>query len=317
MAETIDIVLPAARDRRSRAAGRRRPDRRRRRSRRSDYLYLLPGAILFTSFVLGPLVLTIYWSSFRWDGIGTAVWVGLDNYIRVISDPSVHVAFGNAVRLLFFYCVLPIVVGLLLAVLASRSRSRLLSWVRGFIFLPQVIAVVVVAMVWSLLYEPNSGLINEALRAIGWGDLARPWLGDFDFALPAIGVVATWTQYGLSTLLLLAGIQRIPTELFDAAKMDGAGFFREFLAVTLPSIRLELAVVVVLTMITGLRNFDLVFNMTRGGPGESTIVPALQVYRGAFVIGDVGAATALATIVTVVILGLTVTASRFFERNAS
>ncbi|UTT63689.1 carbohydrate ABC transporter permease [Microcella humidisoli] len=288
---------------------------RRSHKRWKHYLYLLPGVLLFGCFVLAPLLMTVYWSAYRWNGVGEAAWVGAENYLRILSDRSVQVAFGNAAQLLFFYCVLPLSIGLFLAVVASRSVFTGLGTVRAMIFLPQVVAVVVVAQVWALIFEPNSGTINGLLRAVGLDELARPWLGDFDFALPSVGVVATWTQYGLCMLLLLAGIQRIPQELFDAAKMDGAGFWRELSTVTFPSIRMEIAVAAVLTLITGLRNFDLVFNMTRGGPGDSTLVPALEVYRRAFVLGDVGGASALAVIITVAILALTLIVSRLFERR--
>ena len=175
---------------------------------------------------------------------------------------------------------------------------------RTLLFLPAVIAPVVVAVGWRLIYEPTSGLLNQALGAVGLSGLARPWLGDFALALPATGVVATWMEYGLVMVLFLAGIQRIPLDLYDAARVDGAGLRAEVRHVTLPGLRYELAVAVVVTVIASFRNFDLVYNLTRGGPGSATVVPVLEVYRRGFLHGQVGSAAALGVTITTIILAV-------------
>ena len=140
--------------------------------------------------------------------------------------------------------------------------------------MPQTIATVVVALAWVWIYAP-SGPLNESLRAIGLGSLARGWLGDFTFALPALGLVGTWVMFGLCLVLFLAGIQKIPTTLYEAARVDGAGRVREFFAVTLPGLRGELSVALTLTTIMALRTFDLIYVSTSGGPGTSTTVPSV------------------------------------------
>jgi raffinose/stachyose/melibiose transport system permease protein len=155
-----------------------------------------------------------------------------------------------------------------------------------------VIALVVVAVVWRRIYEPTG------------------WLGDFTLALPAIGLVGTWVAFGLALVLLLAGVQRIPRSLYDAARVDGAGPVREFFAVTLPNVRGELAVALTLTTITALRNFDLVYVTTGGGPGNATTVPALEVYRRAFGGGEVGAAAAVGVCLAAVIFVLALAINR-------
>ena len=135
--------------------------------------------------------------------------------------------------------------------------------------------------------------LNRALESIGLGALARPWLGDFTWALPAIGFVGTWVMSGLALVLFMAGVQKIPQSLYDAARVDGAGPLREFFAVTLPNLRGEIAVALTLTTIAALRNFDLVYITTQGGPGDSTSVPAFQVYNRAFQLGQIGSAAAI------------------------
>ena len=178
--------------------------------------------------------------------------------------------------------------GLLLATLLAHGRVRGVTGFRAVLFLPQTVATVVVAIAWVWIYAPD-GPLNEALRAVGLGGITRGWLGDFDFALPALGLVGTWVTFGLCLVLFLAGLQKIPHSLYEAARVDGAGRVREFFAVTLPGLRGELAVALTLTMITALRTFDLIYVSTAGGPGTSTTVPAVLVYQNAFTNGRVGA----------------------------
>ena len=222
--------------------------------RRIAYLYLLPGLVVFALFVLVPLVHSAWLSLFSWDGVTPGTWVGLANYEAVVSDPQLRSAFLHALVLVGFYAVLPIGIGLLLAAAMARSRVRGLALFRTVLFLPQVIALVVVAVMWRMIYAPEGGPLNEALRAIGLGGLAQDWLGYFTLALPSVGVIGTWVMYGLAMVLFIAGVQKIPQSLYDAARMDGAGPVREFFAVTLPGLRNELAVALTLTTIQALRS---------------------------------------------------------------
>ena len=250
-------------------------------------LYTLP-ALAFLTFVLlsTPLVFTIGLSLARWDGLGPITWAGLDNYGAFLSDSLVTASLRNAVALTIFYSALPIAIGLVTAIALARVAARARTTMRTLLFLPGVIAPVVVAVGWRLMYEPSKGLINQLLEIVGLGELARPWLGDFALALPATGVVATWMEYGLVMVLFLAGIQSIPRDLYDAARVDGAGAIAEARSVTIPSLRNEMVVALVVTVIASFRNFDLVYNLTRGGPGNATVVPVLEVYRRGFLHGQ-------------------------------
>jgi raffinose/stachyose/melibiose transport system permease protein len=266
--------------------------------RRVAYLYLLPAFALFATFVLAPLVHAGWLSLFEWDGITPGRWVGLDNYKAVISEADLRRAFGHSAVLLIFYAALPIAIGLMLAAAASRARIRGLTALRTILFLPQVIALAVVAVTWRLIYQPTG------------------WLGDFNLALPAVGLVGTWVAYGLTFVLFMAGVQKVPQSLYDAARVDGAGPLREFLAVTLPALRGEIAVALTLTTIAALRNFDLVYLTTSGGPGDATTVPAFEVYQRAFRGGEVGGAAAIGVCLAAVIFVLTVGINRVADRAA-
>jgi raffinose/stachyose/melibiose transport system permease protein len=285
--------------------------------RRIAYVYLLPGLVVFCLFVLAPLLHSAWLSLFNWDGVTPGTWAGLANYKAIVSDPRLRAAFLHALVLVAFYAVLPIGIGLLLAAAMSRTRVRGLALFRTVLFLPQVIALVVVAVMWRMIYAPDGGLINGALRAVGLGGLAQNWLGSFSLALPSVGLIGTWVMYGLAMVLFTAGVQKIPQSLYDAARMDGAGPVREFFAVTLPGLRNEIAVALTLTTIQALRSFDLVYITTGGGPGDSTSVPAFEVYNRAFRGGDVGTAAAIGVCIAALIFVLTLLINRIAEREAA
>ncbi len=276
------------------------------------YLYILPALIVYAAFLLYPFGQSVWLSFVHWDGLTVATPAGFDNYRALFSDAGLRAPFLHALLLLGFYAALPVAIGLLLAALMSRVRIRGMTFFRTVLFLPQVLALIVVGVAWRSILAPD-GLLNDALRAVGLGGLARPWLGDYTWALPAVGVVGTWVGTGLCMVLFLAGAQRIPRELYEAARMDGAGPLREFLTVTLPGLRPQIAVALTLTIVAGLRNFDLIYITTSGGPGNATSVPAYEVYHRAFETNQVGSAAAVGVALTVLIFVLTVTVSRLVE----
>ena len=281
--------------------------------RRIGYLYILPALLVYLAFALYPLLKAVYLSFFDWDGLTLGTWAGLDNYAEVLSDERLRGGFVHALVLIGFYAVLPLVIGLLLAAILHRARVRGLGFFRTVIFLPQVVAMVVIAVAWRRIYSPD-GSLNALLSAVGLDSLTRGWLGDYTFALPAVGVIGTWFEAGLVTVLLLAGMSRIPTELYEAARLDGAGPVQEFFAVTLPSVRGEIAVALTLTVIAALKTFDLIYLTTRGGPGNSTSVPSYEVYHQAFELGHVGLASAIGVCLTVIIFAISFAITRLGDR---
>jgi raffinose/stachyose/melibiose transport system permease protein len=284
--------------------------------RRVAYLYLAPAFFFYLLFAFGPLVYTTWLSFFDWDGLTVGTWVGLENYDEVLSDPDIRASFVHSFELIFFYAVLPVILGLLLASVIAHSRVRGTTFFRAVLFLPQTIATVVVAIAWVWIYAPE-GPLNEALDAVGLSSISRGWLGDFTWALPALGLVGTWVMFGLCFVLFLAGIQKIPISLYEAARVDGAGRVREFFAVTLPGLRGELAVALTLTTILALRTFDLIYVSTQGGPGTSTTVPSVLVYQNAFSNGRVGLAAAVAVVLTLLIFVVAFGITRIVDRDPS
>ncbi|MEV0634583.1 sugar ABC transporter permease [Streptomyces sp. NPDC050619] len=277
------------------------PSVRRRRRRAVALLYLLPALLPYTLFAVLPLLHTAYLSLFDWDGVTLPSFVGLDNYGRIGTDPQLRAAAWHAGALILFFSVLPICVGLVSAAIVSRRAGRRgTALVRTVLFLPQVIPLVAVGILWRWVYAED-GTLNQALRAIGLGGLADAWLGSFTWALPAVGLIGTWVVSGLCMVLFLSGTQRIDQEIYEAARMDGAGPVREFTAITVPLLRPEFAVALSITVIAALSSFDLIYITTSGGPGNSTVVPGILIYRLAFGGGAVGVASALAIVLTAVI----------------
>jgi len=273
------------------------------------YAYLAPALLLYGGFLLVPLGRAVQFSLTDWDGLGESTFIGFDNYVAIVHDERLREAFGHAVVLIFFFSIVPVGLGLVLAALLTRSRVRGLGFFRTVIFLPQVIAMVVVAVTWRQIYAPK-GPLNGLLRLVGLDSLARPWLGDYTWTLPAVGLIGSWVSTGLVTVLLMAGMSRISGDLFEAARLDGAGPVREFFAITLPSVRGEIVVALTLTIIAALKTFDLVYVTTSGGPGTSTTVPSYEVYRRAFEVGDVGGAAAVGITLTLVVFAITAVVNR-------
>lgn len=275
---------------------------------------LTPPLIVYGLFMLYPLARVVTLSFYEWDGLGVGRWVGVENYITTFSDDRLAGAFGHALVLIVFYALLPLIIGLPLATLLTRSELRGIGLFRTVVFLPQVIAMVVLAVAWRRIYAPD-GLLNSLLRAVGLDGLTRAWLGDFSTALPAVGLIGTWVSTGLVTVLLMSGIAAIPKDYYEAAILDGAGWWQRFWHITIPGVRAEILVSLTLTIIAALKTFDLVYVTTSGGPGSTTTVPSYEVYNQAFRLGSVGTASALAVVLTLVIFVINLTINLVGERQ--
>lgn len=286
-------------------------------ARRIGYVYVAPVFALYAAFNLVPLVQGVNDSFYDWDGITPGTWVGLDNYAAFFTDPAIREGYLHVLVLMFFYAFMPIVIGLFLAAVMSRIRIHGLTVFRALLFLPLVITDVVTALAWTWVYDVD-GPLNTTLRAVGLGSIipAAGWLGDFNTALPAVGVFGMWGQFGFALILFLAGMMKIPASLYEAARVDGAGAVREFFAVTLPGVRYELQVVLVLAVIGTLGTFDEIYVMTGGGPGTATSVPAYLVWQRLFQTGQVGSAAALGIILMLIVFAVTYVLNRVLERGA-
>lgn len=268
----------------------------------AGWLFVVPALVAYIAFVIYPLITGVQYSFYRWNGVGASTWVGLDNYIRVFTDPNLLQSILNAFILIAFFTVIPVSVGLVLASLLRTMRAGVFSSsAQTILFLPQIIPLAGAGIAWSWMYA-QTGAINQILNAIGIGFLARPWLGDYQTALPAVGLIGSWVLTGLCTVLFLTGIGKIDQSLYEAARLDGAGWFREFFSITLPSLRQEITILITLTVIAALSSFDIIYMTTQGGPGRATLVPGISIYLIGFTQSNVGLASAFGIVLMILVL---------------
>jgi raffinose/stachyose/melibiose transport system permease protein len=265
------------------------------------YLLILPGFIFYAAFVLVPIIETVRLSFVKWDGLMPQEPVGFANYVKILTDPILRGSFWVSLAFVIFGCLLPVAAGLVLAgIIARAQKVRGLTFLRFVYFLPYTIALAVVAIAWRWLYATD-GSINMVVKAIFGEGAVSAYLGDPDKAMVALGMVSFWVMFGFVVVMLLSGTQHIPRELYEAARTDGAGPIREFFSVTLPGVRQELRVSLVMTFIFAMRTFDLPLMATSGGPGYTTTTPSLMMYRDVFLNQRIGQGAAIAVMVTIVI----------------
>lgn len=271
-------------------------------ARLEPHLFYLPALVIYALFMVVPVAGTVGLSLVHWDGWGAPSFAGLANYVAAFRDPLFWQALWHNLVLIPYYVVLPLAIGLVLAAVIEQLKLRGTGFFRFTLFLPYIMPGVLVGVVWRWLLNPVFGLVNEVLALFG---VAGPaWLGDFKLALPTVGLIGAWAGYGFCFVVFLAGIQKIPAELYEAARIDGASAVGEFWHVTVPGLRGEMVVVLVANMINALRAFDVIWATTRGGPGRQTTVIASYMVENAFNINRVGYGAALAVILAVVTIAL-------------
>lgn len=281
----------------------RRPGRSRIRYTLTVLAFLLPSAIPLTMFVLVPMVSAAWVSLTKWNLLSPAVFVGFDNYAKLLSDPKTGDIFLHTLYYIVGYLPLVYFGGLALA-LALNTKLKGRSVLRGVYFLPVVTSWIVVALVWRWLLNPTTGVVNTAL---GWFGIAGPgWWTDPAWAMPSIIIASAWKDLGFVMVILLAGLQAIDPELLDAARVDGAGWWRRLFSVVLPLLSPSTFFVVVISLINGFQVFDQVYAMTGGGPGGATQVVVQQIYDLTFRYGAAGEASALSWLLFAVVLAVTV-----------
>jgi ABC-type sugar transport system permease subunit len=273
------------------------------------YLFVLPIALFFAVFVAFPFLRSFYLSLTEWSGFSSPRFIGLRNFQSLADDP----VFWKALRTTIVYTavttILQTTLPMLLAVFINIGWRGGVVF-RTLLFIPVIVSFVVTALLWQLIYDPNFGTLNEVLRAVGLDALAHPWLADPTTVVPAIMLVSLWQSLGFYMLIFLAGLQGIDPNLYEAARIDGAGARQEFLKITVPMLRTVTAVVVLLNLINGFNTFDVIYVMTGGGPNRASEVLGTYLYKLAF--GTESGATpsfGYATAISMVVFGLCVVAA--------
>ena len=264
-------------------------------------LFVLPQAIGLLVFALVPLVFSFVLGFMRWDGLGDKAWVGLANFQKQLGDPEFRAALRNTIVFTFLTVPIGLALALLVALGVNKIRGRMVY--RALYFAPVVTSSVAVAMVWQYLLNGRFGLINAWLRRFGMDP--PDWLLDTRFVLPAIALVTIWWTLGLNVVIFLAGLQNVPVPIQEAARIDGANSWRVFRDVTLPILSPTIFFSVVIAIISSLQTFDQIFVLTNGGPLDASRTLVFHIYDLAFRDFSFGESSAVALILFVLTLGVT------------
>jgi raffinose/stachyose/melibiose transport system permease protein len=281
---------------------------------RGYWLYLAPSFVLFLVVMVVPFLMNLGTSFTRWSGVGTPKWIGFDNYTRLLVDERFWQSFEHNVGLIVAMAIVPTAIGLVLAsalfdYIGKKFGSRTAATLRAMYYLPQVLPVAVAGVVWGWMLHPSYGAINEIFG------LDLDWLGDPDLALATVMAIMVWFQLGYPVVIFMAGLQRVDPAYYEAAEIDGASWWRKFWHITIPQIRPEIFVVLLTCTIAALKVFGPIFVLTRGGPGNATMVPSYFSYLNFFQKSNVGYGSAIATVLALIIIVVTFLFLRVQERE--
>ena len=292
---------------------RQRPSASSRAQGRSGWLFVALPLALFVIFILLPVLISLVLSFTDYAIIGETAWVGVDNFRRILDDPFFWIALRNTAFYTALYVPLGLAVSLGAALLLNRG-VRVARLFRTLFYIPVVSSTVATAAIWFWLLNPQYGLVNAGLAAVGIDGPA--WLYDSKWAMIAIVLMSVWAGFGVNMIIFLAGLQGVPVELVEAARLDGAGPWRVFVHVTLPALARTMFLVVTLLIISAFQVFDQAYVLTKGGPGNSTLTLVYYIYDRGFGRLDMGYAAALSFVLFVVIIGFSVVNARITNAKA-
>ncbi|WP_027628857.1 carbohydrate ABC transporter permease [Ruminiclostridium cellobioparum] len=279
------------------------------------FIFSFPALLLFTAFVIYPLFPEILISFQKNDGFKSMGYVGFENYFNVLRDPTFWKSNVNTFTIVLISTCMGLPISLLLALIMDRQGERVKRFFKASSVFPAILSVTVIAQMWIAIYEPQWGLINSMLRGIGLDGLAMEWLSDERTVVLAITAAFLWQYIGLNALLFYTGIKAIPKTYYEAAVIDGAGFFRTSLKITIPLLQDVSKYVLVLSVLGSMSQFAHVRIMTAGGPGDVSRTVIYQLYYKAFSASDFGQGCAIAIIFVLECLVLTVFINKFVARE--
>ena len=290
-------------------------------NKRSEYIFaavtVIPGFFLVALFLIYPMLQMIYQSLFNVSSLlGSPSFAGLDNYKSLLGDENFIIAFKNTIFLTLLIPVAVPFISLVLSVLVTQTKLREKALYRVLFFFPSVLPMVSVGILWQFIYHPTIGVINSALNSLGLGNIAFAWLGDERFAMWAVVITIIWQAAGYLMVMDIAGIDRIPIELYESATLDGAGALRKFAAVTVPFLWevVRMTIVFAIGIATNV-GFILTAVMTAGGPGLSTTVLLQYMFTQAFQNSNFGYAMSIAVVVLLISFVISLISNKLTNRE--
>lgn len=276
------------------------------RDKKAIALFMLPAVVIYSFVVVVSIIMSFYYSMFQWDGIGQKTFIGLSNYTSLFvgNQDGFIKAAGNSLLLAALSIVGQLVPGIILALILARGVKGE-GFFRTVFFIPVVMSSVVIGQLWTMIYNPSYGLLNTLLKNIGLEGWTRAWLGDTETALISVFIVIIWQYIGYHMLLIYSGIKRIPADIYEAARIDGATEVQAAWKITLPLILPTLKTCATLALVGSLKLFDLVYVITNGGPLNATEVPSTLMFRTIFQKNMYGYGSSMAIFIVVECLLLT------------
>ncbi|MQY69796.1 MAG: ABC transporter permease subunit [Firmicutes bacterium] len=280
----------------------------------APYLFVLPTLTILGVFMFYPLIQNIYFSFFRFMAISpTKTFVGVHNFVKLVKDPVFWLSISNNIKILLGSVAIQVTLGFLLANIIGVVLKRGRALLRTIYFIPMVLSIVIVGLLWRFMYHPYFGLLNQGLEAIGLATLQRVWLGNPETAIYGILAVCCWQWIGGCMVFFLGGLQGIPEALYEAAMIDGATRPQCIWYITLPLLRKIIVVVTCFTMIGAFKVFDHIYVMTAGGPNHATEVLGTYLYLQAFTLDRMGYGTTIAIVLFLITFAASVVFLKLME----
>jgi raffinose/stachyose/melibiose transport system permease protein len=282
----------------------------------TPYLFVLPAFLIYGTLVFYPILYSMVLSLYKWDGISAIKeFVGIQNYVYILTkDPVFYLALVNNLKWTIASIIIPVTLGLFFA-LIFNSNKKGFSVFRGAIYFPATLSLVMIGNIWVWVYDPNLGLISNLTSKITSGSVDFNWLSNPSHALYYVVIAASWGYAGTCMLMFMAGLQSIPTEIFESAKIDGVNRLQKLVYITLPLIKNTMNVVLVTTFVGAFKVFDIIFVMTNGGPGRATNVLASWSYAQVFTYHDMGRGSAIAWVLALIVFITSIISNRISSKD--
>jgi raffinose/stachyose/melibiose transport system permease protein len=269
-------------------------------------LFILPAFLIFSLFIVIPIISSFYYSLTDWNGLDPAInFIGMKNYHTLFNDSEVWTALKNTVVFAVLVTIFQNVLSLILALLVDGSQWYY-RYLRVVFLIPALLSALAIGYIWSYLYNPVFGIINTFLENIGLGQLAQDWLGDRKWSMYSVVFTNIWQWAGISMIIYMAGLQAISSDLYEAANIDGASKWQTFTKITFPLIAPAFTINIMISIIASFKVFDIIYVMTKGGPGTATESLAILLYKKAFNFNDMGYGTAIAVVMFLIILFISI-----------
>lgn len=277
----------------------------------------MPALLLYVIFILYPFARSIYTSFFEWNGISRdKKFVGFDNYLRLFRDPIIWEAFKNNVFIMFWCTIFTFAISIFFAVILTRKTYKLTPFYKIVFFLPHVLSLSVVSIVWMFIYNPSFGLLNSFLSSLKLDNLIRLWLGDKSVIMGALTVPLVWINVGFYMVIFISGILDIPIDLFEAAEIDGANERQQFFYITLKEIWEIIRIALVFFVVTAFcYSFELIYIMTKGGPNRASELLTTYLYENAFKTYDFGYASTIGSVLFIIVFAVVFTLLKITKRD--